>query len=184
MTTVMVGPHDGDWTVDDLDGLPNDGRRYELFDGVLVVSPAPVKSHQRAVGSLYTALRAACPAELEVFFAPLDYQPTRRRSFQPDVLVVPRDDPGEKAITGPPVLVVEVTSPSTRSKDLVQKRDLYQSSGVAHYWLVDPADATFLAYELVDGGYRLVATAEGTQTVELTRPFPVAVCPADLIAGR
>src|SRR4051794_15111147 len=97
-------PHDRDWTVDDLDALPDDGFRYELFDGVLVVSPAPVPVHQRAARALFRLLDAACPAELEVFFAPLDFRPNQRRSFQPDVLVVRRDQVGEKNIVQPPLL--------------------------------------------------------------------------------
>src|SRR6266571_9202833 len=98
-------PHGREWTVDDLDALPDDGFQYELFDGVLVVSPAPVPTHQRIVGALYRLLYAACPPELEVFVAPLDFRPAKKRSYQPDVLVVRRDEIGEKNIEHPPVLV-------------------------------------------------------------------------------
>jgi hypothetical protein len=81
-----------EWTVDDLANLPDDGFRYELFDGVLVVGPAPFVRHQRAARALFRLLDQACPAGLEVLFAPFDFQPSRKRSFQPDLLVVQSTD--------------------------------------------------------------------------------------------
>ncbi len=178
-------PRDREWTVDDLDALPDDGLQYELFDGVLVVSPAPVPRHQRAVFALGRLLHAACPAELEVFLAPLDFRPTRRRSLQPDVLVARRDQVGEKNLQQPPVLAVEVLSPSTRAKDLILKRATYASSGVPYFWTFDPAEGTpeFVAYELVDGEYRDVVRASADETVTVPGPYPVDICPATIAAG-
>ena len=83
----VVPPESRDWTVDDLDRIPDDGLQYELLDGLLLVSPAPPKSHQRAVGRMYLLLTKACPAAFEVFFAPLDWRPDMLTSLQPDVLV-------------------------------------------------------------------------------------------------
>jgi hypothetical protein len=57
-------------TVADLDLTPDDGRRYELDDGVLVVSPAPMPIHQRVLHRLQVCLQAACPAEFEVLPGP------------------------------------------------------------------------------------------------------------------
>jgi Uma2 family endonuclease len=183
--SVMVMPRARDqWTVDDLAELPDDGLRYELFDGVLVVSAAPSPVHQRVLGACYRLLFVRCTPDLEVFTAPLDFQPTRHRSFQPDVLVARRNAIGVKNLTAPPVLAVEVLSESTRSKDLIFKREMYQSSGVESYWVIDPQKVTFTAYDLVDGAYRRMATAVGGSVVTVTRPFPVAVCPADLVEGR
>ena len=84
--------------------------------------------------------------------APLDFRPTRQRSLQPDLLVVREEDVGEKNITQPLLLAVEVMSPTTRAKDLLLKRGLYEDSGVQ-------GDALFRA----------------------TRPFPVDVVPARLL---
>lgn len=62
MSAMTVMPHAvGEWTVDDLDQLPDDTLQYELLDGLLLVTPAPTMFHQRAVGNLYLLLRAACP---------------------------------------------------------------------------------------------------------------------------
>jgi Uma2 family endonuclease len=180
-------PQGREWTVDDLDLLPDNGQRYELFDGVLVVSPAPVPGHQRAVFALARLLYASCPPELEVFIAPLDFRPNRARSFQPDVLVARRDQVGEKNLSFPPVLAVEVLSNNSRSMDLVWKRAVYAACAVPHYWTFDPEPgapkATFTAMELVNGVYRDAAHAVGEETVRVERPYPVEVCPATVAAG-
>lgn len=179
MCVMTVLPRDHPWTVADLALLPEDGLRYELVDGTLLVSAAPSKHHQRAIGNLYVLLRAACPSDLEVFLAPTDYQPTSNRSLQPDLLVVRRDDPGNKAVTTPLALAVEVISPSSRSVDLVLKRELYEQAGVGCYWVVDPDEPSLRAWLLQEG--RLVE-----QSVDLERglsvpaPFPITVAAADL----
>jgi Uma2 family endonuclease len=172
-----------EWTVDDLDALPDVGVQVELFDGVLVVSPAPIPVHQLAVGGLFVLLRSACPPELQVFVAPLDFRPTHKRSLQPDVLVVRRDRIGPKNVVHPPVLAVEVLSPSTRTKDLVFKRDAYATSGVAHYWTFDPDSREFVAYALSGSEYKQVARATGPESVDVAEPFPVVVCPDRVAEG-
>ena len=176
-----VMPRVGEWTVDDLRDLPDDGLQYELADGVLLVSPAPRPRHQRAALNLAVLLKAAVPADLEVFVAPLDFQPTRHRSLQPDVLVVRRDDVGEENVQGGVLLAVEVLSPSTRAKDLVLKRSLYEDSGVPSYWVVDPDDASLLVLELEDGRYVQKARVVGDEAVGLAAPFPVRVVPSELL---
>jgi Uma2 family endonuclease len=174
-------PRAGEWTVDDLRDLPDDGLQYELADGVLLVTPAPRPKHQRAVLRLGVLLDAVVPGELEVFVAPLDFQPTRHRSLQPDVLVVHREDVGEENITRPLLLAVEVLSPSTRAKDLVLKRALYEDSGVPSYWVVDPDEPSLLVLELQDGAYVEKARVRGDETIGLTVPFPVRVTPSALL---
>lgn len=182
-------PRDHEWTVEDLESLPEDGLQYELFDGVLIVSPSPIPVHQRALQAIYRLLFADCPPELEVFVAPLDFQPTPIRSMQPDVLVVRRADLGRKKLAGTPLLAVEVLSASTRSKDLVIKRLVYRDAGVASFWVFDPGDPDksrephLTAYDLRDGGYHQVAAGAGQDLVAVDRPYPVTVCPADLVAG-
>ena len=76
MTVMPVLPHEfRDWTIRDLDQLPDDGQQYELLDGMLLVSPSPTRHHQRAAGRLFIQLTEACPRPLEVLFAPLDWRP-------------------------------------------------------------------------------------------------------------
>ena len=113
--------------------------------------------------------------------APIDYQPTDRRSLQPDLLVARRSEVGDDPISAPLLLAVEVLSPSTRSVDLLLKRGVYAESGVASCWVVDPAVPSVRALRLVAGEYAEVGAAEGEQPLELVEPFPVRVVPQDLL---
>lgn len=178
---MTVLPRDHPWTVADLHLLPEDGLRYELVDGTLLVSAAPSKLHQRVAANLFVQLRATCPPELEVFFAPTAYQPTSTRSFEPDLLVVNRDDPGTAAVTTPLALAVEVLSPASRSVDLVLKRELYRQAGVASYWVVDPLVPSIEVCELVDGAYLEPRRARGTTALSVTRPYALVLVPAHLL---
>ena len=181
MVTMTVMPREApDWTVDDLDRLPDDGLRYELLDGTLLVSPAPARVHQRAAFELGHLLRLVCPAGLEVAVAPMDWRPDNRTSLQPDVLVLANRDL-DTAAADSMILAVEVISPSSRRKDAVYKRSKYEDEGVASYWIVDPDEPSVTALELRDGRYVTVCEATGDQQITLTRPFPVTVVPADLI---
>lgn len=168
------------FTVADLAELPDDGLRYELVDGTLLVSAAPSKLHQRAAGNLFALLRAACPPGLEVFFAPTDYQPTSTRSLQPDLLVVSRDDPGTAAVTTPLVLAVEVLSPSSRSIDRVLKRELYEQAGVQQYWVVDADEPSVTVWTLVDRRFAEPVRVKGAQELVLEAPLRLRVVPDHL----
>lgn len=182
MTSMPVMPRvTDDWTVDDLAQLPDDGLRYELVDGMLLVSPAPRPAHQRASARLFLLLAAACPAHLEVFYAPLDWQPDRRSSLEPDLLVVAKDDIGVENITAPLELAVEVLSPSSRLRDTTLKHAKYAEGGIASYWIVDPAAPSIVAYRLTEGRYVEVARGQGDRAVRLEHPYPVVVTPGDLV---
>jgi len=182
MTAMPVMPDEfREWTVDDLAQLPDDGRQYELLDGMLLVSPSPATRHQWASGRLFLLLTASCPAGMKVFFAPLDWQPDPLTSFQPDLLVVRDDDVEIKNITRPLVLAVEVLSPATRRKDLFLKRSKYEDAGVASYWIVDPESPSITALHLVDGRYVTAGEATGDEALALEKPYPVTIVPSALI---
>ena len=110
-----------------------------------------------------------------------EYQPTDRRSLQPDLLVARRSDVGDDPIRAPLLLAVEVLSPSTRSVDLLLKHGVYAESGVASYWVVDPSVPSVRAWRLEDGAYVDVGAVEGGRALELHEPFPVRVVPQDLL---
>jgi Uma2 family endonuclease len=173
---------DGEWTVEDLETLPDDGMRYEIIDGILQVSPSPVTAHQRAVLRLAVAFTAACPPGFEVFVAPLDWQPDRRTSLEPDVLVVPKDAIGPKNISGTPALVVEVLSPSTARIDRMLKFSRYAEGGIGQYWIVDPAVPSIQIYSLRGETYELIAEGVDAEQVSGVAPMMVTVSPASLIA--
>lgn len=179
MCAMPLMPRQTEWTVDDLDDLPDDGLQYELADGVLLVTPSPRPRHQRMLGRLYVRLVAACPDDLEVFLAPFDFRPSRVTSLQPDVMVVRRADVDDVALQGTPLLVVEILSPSTRAKDLVLKRSLYAEAGVPSYWVLDPVEATVLVLELEAGVYVERGSWAGEVTTDL--PFPVSLRGSDLL---
>jgi Uma2 family endonuclease len=179
-----VLPPFADWTVEDLKRLPHDGLQREMFDGVLVVSPSRLPRHQRAVGALYRLLHRGCPADLEVFPAPLDYQPAANCSLQPDVLVARCADIYDGSpLYRPLVLAAEVLAGPTRAKDEVFKRAIYERHGVRHFWTYDPQTLWFHAYALRDGTYAEVVQARGHERVEVPLPFPVEVCPLELSTG-
>jgi Uma2 family endonuclease len=183
MTTMAVMPREAkEWTVDDLDLVPDDGLQYELLDGLLLVTPAPVTQHQRATARLHLLLAGACPPlGMEVFFAPLDWRPDERTSLQPDLLVVRDEDIEPKNIRKPLILAVEVLSPSTRRKDLIYKRSKYEECGVLSYWVVDPDEPSIVVHELVDGRYLETGRASGSAELAVELPFPLTVMPSALV---
>ncbi|HEY1487868.1 MAG TPA: Uma2 family endonuclease [Micromonosporaceae bacterium] len=175
------------WSVDDLDELPtDDGNRYEIIDGVLVVSGAPRMRHQRAVGRLYRLLGDACPAELEVFVAPFGVLLRFDTMIMPDILVARVDDLTEGELPAPPVLAVEVLSPGSRTIDLEMKFKRFERAGTPSYWVVDPdespAKARLIAWDLdAAGRYQRVGEVLGDEAFEAKLPYRVRVAPADLV---
>jgi Uma2 family endonuclease len=185
MADVTTLPRSRPLTRADLDALPDDGHRYELLDGSLVVTPAPTWRHQSAVVRLWKVLDAARPGpEIRVFVAPMDVVLAADTVLQPDVLVARRSDLSEADLPTAPLLAVEVLSPSTRRIDLTLKRSRYEAAGCRAYWVVDPEAPSLLAWELRHGTYELVADVRGTETHRATSPYPVEVRPADLAADE
>lgn len=169
-------------TYADLEQLPDDGNRYELIDGELYVTTAPRTSHQRAVRRLDHILDPNCPDHLEIFIAPFEWRVEEFvELYQPDLLVARRADLTEKNLPRPPVLVAEVLSPSTRSRDLVLKRRTYARAGVEHYWTIDTDLPSVTVLELDDGRLEERLVAKGDELLVVKRPFPVALRPSDLV---
>ena len=131
------------WTVDMVHALPDDGKRYEVIDGDLLVTPAPSYDHQDTAFLLARRLHAYLATHRvgHVFMAPTDVIFDPRTLVQPDVVVVPLiagKRPRNYAEAGTPVLAVEIVSPGSARTDRVRKRDLYQREGVPEDWIVDP----------------------------------------------
>lgn len=180
MTTL---PRGRPLTRDDLDTLPDDGHRYELLDGTLLVSPAPSRRHQDAVLNLARLLQDACPRELRCYVAPFEVVLPGGAVFQPDVLIARRADLTERDLPAAPVLAVEVLSPCTRSIDMVLERARYAQAGVAHYWIVDPDAPSLTAWRLgPEGTYEQVAHVGGADPYCTAEPVKVTVTPRDLVA--
>jgi Uma2 family endonuclease len=143
----------GPWTTDRFFAwtAPEDGNRYELLDGALLVTPAPSFDHQLVATELLVRLRTCAPlaAIAHVLGAPLDVIVNGDTVLEPDIVVV-RTRTGERRRATPVVpellLAVEVLSPSTARHDLGRKRMVLQSAGLAAYWVVDPGARTILAW--------------------------------------
>ncbi|GAA1687770.1 Uma2 family endonuclease [Kribbella yunnanensis] len=165
----------------DLDQMPDDGHRYELIDGILLVSPAPTIRHQIVASNLNDVLKQACPPELLVLFAPVDVVLAADTVLQPDLVVASRDAFTDRDLPMAPLLAVEVLSPSTRRVDLMLKWSRLEAAGCACYWAVDPDTPSLIAWELRDGVFAQVAKVSGDESVRLTAPYEVTIVPANLI---
>ena len=132
------------WTAAQARELPDDGKRYEVVVGELLVTPAPTYDHQRAVGEVYWILRRYVESigGMDVVLSPADIELDPRTLVQPDVFVVPIDDArtGDWRRMQTLLLVAEVLSPGSARADRFTKRRRYQEAGVPLYWVVDGDD--------------------------------------------
>jgi len=134
-------------TYHDYQFLPDDGKRYEVIDGDLYTTPAPVTRHQMIVTRLSNLLFTYLERNPigTVLMAPCDVLLSDVDVLQPDLLVVLQDGLAritDKNIQGPPDLVIEILSPGTAGRDRDLKHKRYERFGVREYWLVDPDQNT------------------------------------------
>ncbi len=154
----------------DLLTMPEDGRRYEIHGGELVVMPSPLLCHQIAAGEIFTVLNdyrlrsggRAVTAPFDIVFDEYDV-------VQPDVVFFRAErlhllDPNSVARAVPDI-VVEVLSPSTASIDRGRKMRIFAEYGVPEYWIVDPLGRQVEVHVLEDGAYRQAQVATGGDTV-------------------
>ena len=169
-------------TVEDMENMPDDEFRYELDDGVLIVSPAPSRFHQLAVTRLAVILSAACPVEF-VVLAGVGVNVTKFQHRVPDVAVVRADSFETFFQETPPALVVEVASPRTRLYDRNRKKDVYQGFGIPAYWIVEPDrdHPELTVFELRSGAYEQTTHVAGDEEYRAAIPFPVTIVPSKLV---
>src|SRR5262245_13481611 len=158
-------------TYAELQQWPDDGRRYELYDGEVVEVPAPILRHQRVAMHVADVLR-----EYEeqsggvIVIAPFDIVLSEHNVLQPDVVFFRADRRHLLDTWGParvrPDLAVEVLSPGTQSRDRGRKMELLARFGLPEYWIVDPAKNTIEIYALRDGVFVLAGAADASQHVE------------------
>ena len=158
------------WTYDEMVAeLPATNLPTELWDGEIIMSPAPHPDHQRIVARFYKKLdRFVEERGLgEVLFSPVDVVLTRHRVVQPDVLYVStlRRDIIQKQVNGAPDLVMEVISEGSWQRDRIQKKALYEQFALPEYWIVDPDSRSIEVFALVNGGYQLHGKGSGHETV-------------------
>jgi len=158
-------------TYRDYAALPDDGKRYELHDGALSVTPAPAPRHQQVSRNLFRVLDAHVTANDlgEILYSPIDVILSDVTVVQPDIVWLAADRLdriSRRGIEGAPTLVVEILSPSTVSIDRVIKRRLYARHGVPWLWLVNPEARALEVYR----GDERVLVASGPEPVDLP-PF-------------
>lgn len=168
--------------LEDLYATPDDGNRYEILDGALVMSPPPGSVHQIVAAELAALLRdGALSAGLRALFAPLAWRIGPGQVPEPDLMVVSPEAIGLRAIERPPLLVVEILSPSGRGRDLSEKRRIYAEGQAAWYWIVDPDEPSLTVLRFVGDVYEEESRVTDSEAYETEQPFPVRVVPAELL---
>jgi Uma2 family endonuclease len=162
-------------TYADYAAIPNDGRRYEVHEGEISVTPAPRPAHQELVGNLLVLVHEHVRAHRlgKVFPSPIDCILSDTTIVQPDIAYVETARlpiVSRRGLEGAPTLVVEVISPSTIEIDRHVKFQLYARHGVPHYWVADVDMRVIEGYALVEGTYQIAGRLEGTRTAALA-PF-------------
>ena len=161
--------------------LPNDGRRYEIIEGELYVTPSPSSMHQTVSRRLQFALMSQLelPGIAYVFDAPYDIILAETTVVEPDLAIIRktrRSSISKRGFEGPPDVAVEILSSSTRGNDVVLKKAAYARAGIQEYWIVDPDLGHVEVFRLKETGYDQGVLFDRSAT--LTSPaFPEVTIP-------
>lgn len=166
----VSGPKQGYWSYDDYATLEDDGQRYEVVDGVLLMAPAPSPRHQSRSSRLHFYLYQNVDLNGlgKVFYAPVDVQLAPNTVVQPDLLVMLNANLGKitkSHIVGAPDLVIEIASPGTAAYDRLSKFQAYARAGVEEYWIVNPERRTIEVAFLQDDAYVPQGIFQGDDTL-------------------
>src|SRR5262249_10838449 len=149
--------------------FPETNQPCELWDGEIVMSPAPSFDHQEIVLRVARCVQDWVSARKlgKVITSPIDMVLSPHRAMQPDVAYIAQDRLNiiDRAIRGPVDLAVEVISLGNRNRDRIEKRDLYEQYGVKEYWIIDPEAQTVEVLHLENARYRLVMRASVGQSI-------------------
>ncbi|MHB8647877.1 MAG: Uma2 family endonuclease [Thermomicrobiales bacterium] len=157
-------------TYDEYCLLPDDGKRYQVIEGELFVSPAPRTTHQDIIVHLMVLLQTHVKAHNlgKVYVAPTDVLLGPTTVVQPDILFIRRENMGiitELNIQGPPDLCIEVLSPGTESVDRERKMAAYARYGVQEYWIINPMRQLVSIYGRDGDMFALTMEATGDESV-------------------
>jgi Uma2 family endonuclease len=164
----------------DYEQLP-EGAPYQLIDGELVKTPSPLFQHQKIIAILSFELFKFVKEHAlgEVVFAPMDVYLTETDIYQPDIIYISNERSHiiQERVKGVPDLIIEVLSPSNAYYDLVQKKNVYESTGVKEYWIVDPQEKAIEVFENVEKEFKSLSKMKKSGLVEskLLTGFPVNV---------
>jgi Uma2 family endonuclease len=165
-------------TYDDLLLFPEgDGLRHEIIDGVHYVTPSPGLRHQDLVGRLHLAIGnflATRPGIGRIFLSPLDVVFTIHDVVEPDLVFVAGDQTDiltEANIQGPPAIVIEILSKSTRSRDERIKKELFDRGGVREYWMADPDRNQLIVHLREADGFHACTPLSAVDRAVVTTPL-------------
>lgn len=156
--------------------LPDDGFRYELIDGRLLLAPSPLERHQRLLFQLTFRIANylnSNPIGI-AYFAPLDVELTKDFVCQPDIIFIRNENRRiitEKRIVGAPDLLVEILSEGTAQRDREVKFKRYAQYGVKEYWIIDPKTADCKFYKLIGDAFNEVSPKSNIYTSEILTGF-------------
>jgi len=177
------------WTYEDYAALPDDGKRYEVHTGELVMVPAPGSDHQVVLMRLLRVLDRhveahglglVLPAPLDVI---LSEEPRETTVVEPDIVYLAADRlPAlrQRGVIGPPTLVAEILSPATAATDRGTKRGLYARYGVPHYWIVDLDKRVLESYVLRGAEYQPAVRASGAAPIDVPPFVGLGLVPTSL----
>lgn len=157
-------------TYEDYRQFPDDGKRYEILDGEIFMTPAPSPRQQYASKRLQRRLEDYFEGTRGglVFNAPLDVILSDEDVVQPDLVVVAeRPQVSARGVEGAPLVLVEILSPSRPAYDRLTKATRYAACGVTHFWIVDPDARTMECFRLQAGAYVLDASAGGREALSV-----------------
>ena len=166
----IPGPTQGDWTYNEYITLPDDGQRYEIVDGVLLLTPSSTGPHQDTIGEVFFHLQSHIKlARLgSVIQAPFVVELSAKDVFQPDIFVVMNahlDRIQEGKLIGAPDLVVEVSTSGTIAFDRLSRYDTYEYSVVLEYWILNLVRRTVEVFVLEGDEYHSLGIFHGEQKV-------------------
>jgi len=149
-------------------------KHHEYYDGMCVVNP-PNRRHVFALVRLRDALLTHCPSGFFVY-PEWGWRIAPGVEVLPDLMVAPPDAPDDDQLAVPPLLVVEIGSPSTRDVDRGRKKELYEQGGASWYWLVDLEQPELVVFK--NDGNELVEVQRIGAGGALTQgPFSILVDP-------
>jgi Uma2 family endonuclease len=177
-------PHHGPYTPADLAAMPDDGQRYEMIDGALLVSWSHTLLHQRAAGRLCSLLNEAGASGLEAVCT-IEVQCGPDTVLVPDVVMLLSsvvDEPDCVVVADHVALVAEIASPSTVRMDRVLRPRLYADAGIPACLLVELEGPTVTWFApSASGGYEQRGVATGHEQLQVSGPFEVRIVPAELV---
>lgn len=159
------------WTYDEMVAeLSETVSPVELWNGEIIMSPAPHPDHQRIVRNYFRKLDCFVEEHKlgEVLFSPTDVVLTQKRVVQPDVFFISKARLGmiKAYIDGVPDLVMEVISPGSWQRDRIEKKALYEQFSLPEYWIIDPDSETIEVFVLAKGVFQLHSRSVGEQVAK------------------